>query len=380
MRILLVLPEFGPGGAERVASLLANEWAKRGQEVSVTCFWGRDEKTFYSLHHAVDYKALDFPNIASPSPFQSRVRRYHRFRQHIKNKSPDVVISFLTRPNVLTLLASRGLGVPVVVAERNHPKLRKVAPGWRFLRNMLYPRADALVVQTEQVLQHYSHIAPKNTIVIPNPVRGTIARKAAPRKKPTKKRGRIVAAGRLVHQKGFDLLLEAFSNLAREYPLWELEIWGEGEDRANLEDMRDRLGLAGRVRFPGVTSDLRQRMRDGDLFVLSSRYEGFPNVLLEAMASGLPVVGFDCPYGPSEIVKDGENGVLVDPEDVDGLARAIDRLILNPELRAELSANAVGSLDSYRLGNVLEQWNNLLLEVTGAAPMTRGVSEVIMPV
>ena len=144
--------------------------------------------------------------------------------------------------------------------------------------------------------------------------------------------------GRLAPQKGFDLLIDAFSRVAGRHPQWSLQILGEGPDRPALERLIDVKGLAGRVVLAGWEPDPSAVLQQGDLFVLSSRFEGFPNALLEAMACGLPSVSFNCQSGPAEIIRDQIDGILVPPEDVPGLADAIDRALTDEALRRRLAA------------------------------------------
>jgi glycosyltransferase involved in cell wall biosynthesis len=150
----------------------------------------------------------------------------------------------------------------------------------------------------------------------------------------------LVAVGRLTAQKGFDLLLDAFSNIAAAVPAWQLVIWGEGPERRDLERQVERLCLADRVRLPGLSEAPGSWVSTGSCFVLPSRYEGFPNVLLEAMRAGMAVVAFDCEYGPSELIEHERNGLLVANGDVRGLGQTLLRVMTNPSLRAYLAARA----------------------------------------
>jgi glycosyltransferase involved in cell wall biosynthesis len=198
--------------------------------------------------------------------------------------------------------------------------------------------------------------------VIPNAV-------PAPTAEPFRHAGRseeraILAVGRLEPQKGFDVLLRAFADVARSRPEWRLRIAGEGPERGRLEALVFDLGIEDRVNLDGVVSDIDAAMRSADLFVLSSRYEGFPNALCEAMASGLPVIATDCPVGPREIVRDGIDGVLVPPEDERALAGAMDRLMDDPASRERLGAAASAIAERFTPVAILDRWESLLRTVT----------------
>jgi glycosyltransferase involved in cell wall biosynthesis len=170
------------------------------------------------------------------------------------------------------------------------------------------------VTPSRGVLESFPRAIRARGRVIANPVDLT-----PPRRRLTGT-GRLVAVGRLVHQKGFDLLLRAFARIAPEHPQWTLTIWGEGDRRRQLEALCTELGLLEQVALPGLTERPGQWLEDAEVFVLSSRFESFGNVITEAMVAGLPVVAFDCPWGPGEILRDGEDGLLVPPEDVGALA------------------------------------------------------------
>jgi glycosyltransferase involved in cell wall biosynthesis len=171
--------------------------------------------------------------------------------------------------------------------------------------------------------------------------------------------------GRLADQKGFDVLLRGFARIAEKHPGVDLKILGEGERRAELERLRSQLNLDRRVDFPGRLEKPFQVLRGATVFVLSSRFEGFPNVLIEAMVCGLPVVATDCPAGPSEIIRHGEDGLLVPVEDPGALAAAMDRLLSNPEERFRFAAEA-GKVASRRtLAAHLDAWEAVIGEVIG---------------
>jgi glycosyltransferase involved in cell wall biosynthesis len=171
---------------------------------------------------------------------------------------------------------------------------------------------------------------------------------------------KLIAAGRLENQKGFDLLLEAFGAVAAQHPDWTLDIFGRGSRREPLERLVVQLGLGDQVSINAPTDRLGERMRDASVFVLSSRFEGFPLVLLEAMAAGLAVVSFDCPTGPGEILTDGTSGLLVPAEDVLALAAALDRIMHDESLRRRLAAAAPAAVLPYSPRQVGRRWDELL--------------------
>jgi len=173
-----------------------------------------------------------------------------------------------------------------------------------------------------------------------------------------------VGMGRLSAEKGFDLLIRAFAVLRGRFPGWSLTIFGEGPARSDLDRLVKQLELQDVVTLPGITSTPELELRRAALFVLSSRYEGFPNVLLEAMAAGLPVIAADCPSGPAEMIKHGRSGMLVAREDEDALARAMESLMSDPAMRRRLGSEAIREVQRFRVDRVMELWADLLDDVT----------------
>jgi glycosyltransferase involved in cell wall biosynthesis len=358
MRIALVISSLGAGGAERVMITLANHWAASGRAVTLLTFAPPGSRPYYAVDPRVSLRELDV--VASSRRWRSlhqSLRRIFVLRREIRAIQPDVVISFLAKINIVTVLATRGLEVGVIVSERNNPLRQVVNPVWRRLRLRLYGLADRLVTPSRGVLASLPAAVSARGRVIPNPV-------DLPEPSPRRPDGRtLVAVGRLDEQKGFDLLLPAFARIAGDHPDWRLVIWGEGDLRAPLEALRDRLGLADRVQMPGVTERPGQWIDDAALFVLSSRYESFGNVVTEAMAAGLPVIVTDCPWGPGEIVRHGVDGWLVPPEDVAALAEGLDLLMGDDALRAGLADAALRSVRRFGRARVMALWDELVDEL-----------------
>ncbi|WP_127552194.1 glycosyltransferase family 4 protein [Actinoplanes sp. OR16] len=218
-----------------------------------------------------------------------------------------------------------------------------------------YPRLDAVAVLTRADLRSYREALGGGTrlVRIPNgiPVRAGVP---SPSRTPV-----VAAAGRLNRQKGFDLLIEAFARVHVAHPDWELHIFGAGKWREKLTAMIGERGLGGVVRLRGLSRDLDGEFATASIFALSSRKEGLPMVLLEAMSAGLPAVAFDCPTGPADVVEDGVNGLLIPAEDVDGMAAGLVRLIENGSERARMGLAAQATGARYEMPAVVAQWEEL---------------------
>ena len=365
-RILIVLPGLGAGGTEHVVSGLANHWNKLGHHVTLITFESPEAKLYYKLDTGINIKRLGLPprRFSKLRAAYAVLQRLCLLRSAIKEVAPDVTISFLTRTNVLTLLATRGLKIPVVVSERNNPDLQPFGIAWKWLRKRLYPRAFGLVTMTRGSLDYFPQKMRARGWVIANSVDLPVGWR--------RKRGHstLTAVGRLTHQKGFDLLLDAFAKIAPQFPDWTLVIWGDGEDRSKLEAQRDSLNLQGRLKMPGITNKPGIWVETADAFVLSSRYEGWGIVLLEAMAAELPVVSFDCEWGPRAMVTDGHDGLLVPLGDINALAEALAKVLSDARLREQLAANAAVTAQRYTPERIMADWDEVLGAVLRKQPAT----------
>jgi glycosyltransferase involved in cell wall biosynthesis len=342
---------------------MANHWAQHGRDITLVTLTSKDAD-FYTLDSRVQRVALGLTGsscnflVAAWKNFQ----RVYQLRQAIKNSQPDIVVSLVDKTNVLALMSGCGLRAPLLASEQIDPRQYEIGFVWERLRRLLYPLAGAVVMQTEGVRAWAECLVEKERVyVIPSPVHVPTNNIESLTPKSLRGSERVVAAmGRLNRQKGFDLLLQAFAKCASKHPNWSLLILGEGEERASLEALASELGIKDRVAMPGCVQDPSRILRQTDLFVLSSRFEGFPNALLEAMACNLPVVTTDCPSGPRDIVRNDVDGILVPPNDADALVGPMDRLMGDETERQRLSANAGMVIERFGLEKIMNMWDELL--------------------
>lgn len=368
MKLALVIYSLSAGGGERVMSLMANYWAMKGWAIALLTLDDGSVPPFYYLDPRIKHISLGIlgnsPNLLSA--IWNNLKRIWILRSAIIEIKPDAAISFLSATNVLTLLATRNLKIPVIVDEQIHPGMYPIGRFWELLRRWTYPHADRVVAVTARALSYFSPQIQSRGYVIPNPALSVNVAEISSDKllvKPS-----AIAMGRLHPQKGFDLLLQAFAQLKDCYPEWNLTILGEGELRPQLESLRDRLQLCDRVHFPGAVKNPHDFLKQADIFVMSSRFEGFPNALCEAMACGLPVISTDCPSGPKEIIRPEIDGLLVPSEDVNALVAAMDRLMSNPAERKRLAARAPEVTEQFSLEKIMNNWEELLDKVVKEKP------------
>ena len=360
MKIILIISSFDCGGAQRVMATLANYWVEAGEDVVVlTLDSGRND--FYKLDEKIKRVSLNLVKKTSTAwaAVKFNIIRIWRLRKIINVEKPDVAISFIHRMNVLTLLATIGAFVPVIVSERIDTRQHKIGWFWEMLRKCIYHRAKAVVVQTDNMKTWAEgFLSPKMVYKIPNPAIPITKYEfvaSSPIKLTTPF---IIAVGRLEPQKGFDLLLEAFARCWNKE--WSIVILGEGPELQKLEDLATKLGITKKVTFLGNVECPHNIMCQASLFVLSSRFEGFPNALIEAMVCGLPVISFDCLSGPNEIIEHGINGILVDSENVEQLAKAMTLLMNDGCKRQELGKKAREVVVKYSLQRIMNQWKKLI--------------------
>src|SRR5690606_21255405 len=322
------------------------------------------EHEAYTVPEGVDRRVLGLAGESGGkvSAALINLRRILRLRALIRKLRPQVVLGMMTTASVLAVAAAQRLPCRVIASEHTHPPSQGLPSMWQKLRRWAYPRAHAVVALTAGTAQWLEENVPGSKVsVIPNAVRWPLETSEPVLPPPAREgRQRLLAVGRLHEHKGFDVLLRAFRQLSDFFPKWDLVILGEGELREELQTQIDESGLQDRVSMPGRVGNLADWYQESDLYVLSSRVEGLSNTLIEAMASGLPVVAFDCDTGPREIIRHDIDGVLVNPvEDDEALAAHLADLMGRPDRRAGLGRRAIDVRDRFCTPRIMAMWNQL---------------------
>lgn len=360
MRIALFLPFLNLGGTQRVVSIMANTWAAKGWEVTILSLDEQGQQPFYPLDERVRWTCLGNEKEAGNAlrGFWSNLKRILRLRTALKQLRPHILVSFLISANVLAVVASLGLGIPVVVSERSDPHKQVVRRTWSVMRRLTYPLARHLVVLSEHYLPFYVPIMGQRISAIANPALVPPARSEVGINLPADRV--VLSVGRLSPEKGFDLLIQAFSRLCQHFPQWHLLILGEGDLRSALQRQAAELGIADRVHLPGRVTNVYDYMSQADLYVLSSRLEGFGIVLCEAMACGMPVVAFEASVQTAEIVRDGVDGILVPAENVVLLEKGMAQMMADEALRRRCGENARSVTQRFSMELIQSQWEQVI--------------------
>lgn len=364
MNLLIFIHSLASGGAERVTVNLANYWAEKGWRVTVVTLAAKS-LDFYPIHPMVQRIALDLVHETASlaAGLMHNLRRILALRRVLRKTQPDIALAMMTNANILLAFATLGLGIRAIGSERVHPPRYPLSWSWEWLRRRTYGRLYGVATLTRETASWLeANTQVRLVAVIPNAVPWPLPEydpKINPEVIVPNARKMLLAVGRLVEQKGFDRLLEVFDELAQFHMDWDLVMLGEGPQRGMLEQKIYMAGLAQRVFLPGTLGNVGEWYARADLFVMSSRFEGFPNTLLEALASGLPVVSVDCDTGPRDIIRHEVDGLLVAPEDSAGLEHALGRLMGDADLRARFSRRAIEVRQRFSMLRVADMWQTM---------------------
>ncbi len=364
MRIACIIHSLDGGGAERVMASLCSHLSGRGHEVTlITLDNGRRQR--HPLDPAVNWIALDVMSDSRSwiSKLSRNRMRVARIRQAIIGVRPELVVSFCDRTNILSLMAARGLAIPMIACERSDPAQQNLGRAWEWLRGRTYRHASAIVALTHEAAEHLRSRFEVPVTVIPSAVDSPPIhsnRQSAGEAK------RIIAVGRLEYEKGFDRLLMAFSQLPANDRDWSVRILGEGSQRPNLEALIETLGLQGQVSMPGWIDSIWEELAAATFFVLPSRYEGFPSALMEAMAAGVPSLAVDCPSGPREIIRESDWGLLVANE-IDALREGMQRMMHQSAYREQLGQAGRRVTEQFSWERMVDRYEELLCQAIADA-------------
>lgn len=355
-KIAFVIGHLSLGGGQRVISTLSNILI---DTYDITIITSVKSNSFYHLDERIQVVSCfeEHQINLNPNPIQSLKLNFdlsRKISRAVKREKADIVVGFITKTNILAIIAAKMNRIPCIVSERTNPLNDKVPKFWKMLRNFLYPFADFVVVQTRLAHDFYSKtVNAKKIVLIPNPINPDFVSK----RKHVERENIILNVGRLHWVKNQKMLIEAFANINPEG--WKLQILGDGDQKDNLQQLITDKNL-NNVALLGGVKDVDQYYNKAKIFAFTSRFEGFPNALLEAMFFGLPCVSTDCPSGPAELIEPGKNGFLVGIDDQHALEEKLKILVENDPLREKMGAFAESSTHSFKAEEVVILWRDLI--------------------
>ncbi|MCX7549511.1 glycosyltransferase family 4 protein [Xanthomarina sp. F2636L] len=356
--IAFVIPNLNAGGAERVVSSLANLLVEEYHIIIITLY--RCEP-FYTLHPniKITYCVKEyFPDLNLFQSLSINYKLIKHLTRHLKSEKADIAIGFLPATNIYTILASKLSKIPNIINERANPEFNRINKFWQTIRKLIYPYCNCLVVQTKGTKGYFKNYKIPQIQTIKNPLNAELLKKRNPL---LTKENIILNVGRLIELKNQDLLIRAFSNI--ENTGWKVILVGDGNKYEDYKELISSLGLKTQIILTGNIKDVSEYFNKAKIFAFTSKHEGFPNVILEAMSYGLACVSTDCPYGPSEIIDNNNNGMLIPVGDQKALENALTELMENSELQNTFRENAMNSIKTYEPSNIALKWSKLINEI-----------------
>lgn len=356
IHIAMLIGSLTRGGAERVMANLANHFSERGHLVTMVTQYQVENE--YPLNPKVKRVISDITGEeTSSSRILNFIRRFRKLRGIWKRERPDVILSFIGKNNMMAILTSRFLGIPVAVSVRAEPGEEYYTSWMRAAARHLFAIADGVILQTHQCFAFFPEKVRKKAVILRNPVSDSFFRD----RYEGEREKLIVAVGRIDENKNHELLIRAFSGIAEEFPDYRLTIYGDGECRDKLKNLVKELGLQNQISLPGGTANVAEEIYKARVFVLCSNTEGVPNTLIEAMLMGLTVISTDCPCGgPAELIEHGVNGLLTPVGDIEKMKEYLKQVLREPRLADTLGENASQIREIYKTETVYRSWESYL--------------------
>lgn len=356
MHIAMLIGALTKGGAERVLVNLADYFVSKGYRVTMVTQYEKENE--YPLNDRVKRIISDITEEeTSKSRIVNFVRRFQKLRGIWKKERPDVILSFIGKNNMMAILTSRFLHIPVAVSVRAEPSEEYYTPLLRFMARHLFAQADGVILQTKRCFDFFPARVQRKAVILRNPISGAFFRERYEGERDKT----IVAVGRVDENKNHEMLIRAFAQIADEFPDHRLIIYGDGELRPHLLDLIKELKLTDRILMPGSIDNVADVIYKSEVFVLPSNTEGTPNTLIEAMIMGLCVVATDCPCGgPADLIESGYNGILTPVGDTGSMKEDLQILLNDLQKIEALGKNAAKTADIFRPDIVCGEWENFL--------------------
>ena len=360
-KLVFVVNSLQGGGAERVVSTLCSCLSKGVFDVTIICL--NKETQAYKV--ADEVKVVNLVERGTNTTILFRVwyafLTFFSLLFALLRERPKCAISFMTTANLWTGFVCRLVSVPYFVSERITPDytIHQFNDFFKWFSFKIYSKSKAIVVPARGIEECFKKYKAYETLKNFKTIHNPVSRFKATEASAVYSRKFILGVGRLDKQKGFDLLIDAYHVLKPDHV--DLLISGEGPDRRMLEEKIQAYGMADRIKLIGFKSNIHDYYRQAEMFVLSSRNEGYPNALVEAMSFGCAVVAADCEFGPSEIIDNEQNGLLVKANNSFALARAVSKLLTDPILKFRISQNAMQINQTNSLDAISAKWENLIL-------------------
>lgn len=355
-KIAFYISSLRKGGAERVIANLAGYFYREGYEVLVVTT--RRAEAEYEIPDGVVRKISEpLDGELGGNRISNFAIRFKKLRNIWKLEKPDVIVSFIGKNNMMAILTSRGLNIPVAVSVRGEPSEEYYNSWMRFMAKELFRLADGVILQTRRCFSFFPEGVQKKAVILKNPINPLFFKE----RYEGEREKTIVAVGRVDENKNHEMLIRAFDQLKDKFPDYRLIIYGEGERRKKLLELVERLKLQNRVELPGSVDDVAKAIYKTRVFVLSSNTEGLPNTLIEAMLLGLTVIATDCPCGgPADLIEHGVNGLLTPVQNAEKLKDNLQNVLNDLQNADEMGRNAAKTSDIYRPEKVYKEWENYL--------------------